>query len=528
MHIKMHLTSSENILTSTLHASQNYIRLEKKPLEFILPESDEYLPLLVDGQVARFLGCNQEALVVGERILSCDVNNINTYGANKWSIINSINNDNIVYIELDDPMSTVSLKNLKSNNVEEESVTLHSNKFAVSSSGIVTQNDTEAYASSTFKTTNLLSVFKQLMAIDNTYKIKSYPVNFGNGGGDSDYGHLTFTMASGTTSIDNEVAETISEVRDICMQVSDYDDTIAAELSEVAELYSFVRRNVDVDSIVEILMLNDAGNIRADTYDGTDVQKKKFFGGWSGCGIDCIHAKLSAKVSAEDALMTYLNNECSDASSVYSQYSLSTGTPVCDKVDEFLVNEYDKSYPDFGVQYKMPKYTDYFTGIEFEYLDGFGSSRMTALASTVTDISFNLGIWGKKEWFYQVNTRSSLKDQVIRGLTLHEAGFLRQAAGSIDTDFVTACTAEMSTKGKLTSSRDRINFTRLLSNNKLFKHLSPAVRNQTPEEYSEYTSKFNNNYSELSESIKISGSLNEMDASEVCSNFINEKTMIGQ
>ena len=524
------LTSSENILTATLHASQGSIRLEKKPLELVLPESNEYLPLLLDGQVARFLGCNQEALVVGDSVLGCDVNNINTYGANKWSVVDSITNKNVVYIEIDDSISTVSLRNLKLNNVKEESVTMHSNKFAVDSSGTVIQNDADIYTSSTFKTTKLLSVFKQLMAFNNTYKVKSYPVNFGNGGKGADYGYLTFTMASGEEGIDNEVAESISEVRNVCMQVSDYDDKIATELSEVAELYNFVRFNMEDDPIVEILMEKDASNVRVKTYDGTDVQKKKFFGGWSGCGIECIHAKLSAKVSAEDALMTYLNNECSDASSVYSQSSLSTGTPVCDKVDEFFGSEYNKSYPDFGVQYKMPRYKDFFTGSNpgsLVGLDGFGSSRMTALASKITDISFNLGIWGKKEWYYQVNTRSSLQAQVLRGLTLHESDFLRQAAGSIDTEFVEECTAQLATTGEVTSSRDRINFTRLLSDKVLFKHLSPTVRNQTPEEYAKYTSKFNNNFSKATASGTISGALGEIEASEVCSSFINKKTMVG-
>lgn len=521
------------VLDTKIKINDGVAIFDRKPLVYPLPVDADYQPLLNNHNTATFLGCNTEALSVDseENTFACDTNNIHSFGSNKWSVIDPADNENKVFIEMDTQNVSPRLKSVKNNTITSGTATFHSRKFSVDESGKVVQNPTDEYTKSSFSTSNMNDILNQLVSMNNALKIKMYPINFGRETYTPVSDYITFTIDQGQDGVDDEMAESISEVRDVCLGVSDYDNDVAKELIEVSEIYSFIRKNVDEDKLIQILM-SEPSRIRSEPYDGREVQNRNFFKRkWSGNDDNDIRSYLSAKVQAEDALMTYVDNECKDTSSIYSTSKLSTGTSICSKIDEFLVNDYSKDYGDFGVKYTMTNYKDFFTspnpGSSIP-LKGFGNTLMSGLAGTVKNVAFSLlGLVEKRDWRFSVVSRHSLKTQVLRGLTIHESEFLRQAAGSIDTNFVEQCVTQMGSAGEFTNSKRQINFTRLLSNPELFKHLDPKVRSMTADEYATHSDNFTNEYSTASETVNIAGKLNEVEAGNVCSNFLKEKDIVG-
>ena len=523
-------TAGDDRLDTTVSIDNSIASYLRKPMSILMKDGVSVRETLKTSEVADYVGCNLEAMSVGATTLTCDVNNIHTYGSNKWSIIDPSTNKNILYIELDDATDSLTLNQIKNNTMTDTAATMYSNKYTLDSSG-----DLEAVSALTttaITTHQIGDLFRELIKANQVYKVKSYPVNMGNHPNADYNGYHSFTIARGAEGIDEKIAETISETRNVCLSVSDYDSAIATELNEVTEAYEFIRKNADIDGIVNILMGSNAGQVSDEPRDGRDTQKKKFFGGWSGCGSGCIQDKTRAQKSAEDTLIEYLEGQCANSSSVFSQKVMNANPEktMCEKIDELLVNPYSYQNSDFGVNYSIPSYQDFFTGNNVgaqANLDGFGSSLMSALLTQPRNVSLNLIIWGKKDWRYSVNSRLALKTQVLRGLTVHESEFLRQAAGSIDLDFVDSCTANLAATGEFTARQSQINFKRLLTNKSAFKHLNPETRNQTVSEYKAADSGLSTNWDFRTSSASVAGNLGAIEAGQTCSNFLNPKAMAG-
>jgi hypothetical protein len=400
-------------------------------------------------------------------------------------------------------------------------------------------------------TRSLSSLYGDLDSIlksGSNLRLKLYPKDMAKirGENDGQRGTINFNLIEGSETVDVQVSLAITDARDLCLSVSNFSSEVAENIAEKQKFYSILKNNIDSERVTQILY-NSANDVRNGATGKFGISNKPrdeetsqyWFFGWRGTSSGDVQARLLAKMSAEDALVEYISEKCSETTSLFSTTTIGE-SDFCSIANEFFLNTYNpEPYEASGITFDIPAYKDLFvsSGI-YSNLEGYGSSRISALVK---------GRIGKasafvyKEYYYQINGYENIAAQIKRGVDKHEFEFIKQASGSVDLEFLEKCVSNLGSQGYSNIENSNFSYRKVFkSGKKLLRNLIPETLNLEVEDYNSFyptsatrypiKSKLNSITGLLPKrefSLNIYGTLNEESGNGFCNNILPKTTLVG-
>ena len=305
------------------------------------------------------LKCSNEALSVGNDDVFCDTSLSRSLGFNKLYIINSITNEIVADFSISG--SSISFNEINSSIFSSAESFFLVNNFAVNETCVIDEL-TSSLCTNPYKMIELHDKISRFLHYSPEHQIKIVPTNFSKNRADNTAESINIYLTPGDINVDDEIDQSISLARQVCINSLNFDEDIINEMKEKAEIYSILKTNLSNKGLVDKLFYKantdpsfseNNTRIRQAQYNSKEKQslRIKLFGFyWSGNDAGDIRNYLTATQSAEDALHKYITQSCTPAtdyafSNNLFQLELSTSTasnPVffCDKVNEFFFNPY--------------------------------------------------------------------------------------------------------------------------------------------------------------------------------------------